>query len=128
MTVCGRYQCQKKLHNTINEVTYSKIKIPAVREGDMQCVWRNETWRVGCEVSCLAAVHLTNRHIRRVICKTKGGFVSNDRQSRATRQARDIFRCSTVCVSSDIANIPVTGRHYTGGNTPKYLMRETNSH
>jgi hypothetical protein len=63
-----------------------------------------------------------------VISKTKGGFVSNDRQSRDTSRARDTSTCSTVAVSCGIEIIPVTGSDCTGGNTPKFILRETNSH
>jgi hypothetical protein len=33
ISVCGRYECQKKLHIAFNAVTDSKIEIAAVREG-----------------------------------------------------------------------------------------------
>jgi hypothetical protein len=52
----------------------------------------------------------------------KGGFVSYDTQSRDTSQARDISRCSRVCVSSDVAT--VTGSDCTGGNTSKFILVE----
>ena len=101
ISVCGRYQCQIKLHIAFNEVPYTKIQTAAVREGvNRNCshefVWRNVTWTVGCTVICLGTVDVTNRHIRTVIWQTNGGFVSNGRQASNTRQARDSSRCSNI--------------------------------
>ena len=60
----------------------------------MHFVSMNVTWIMGCAVTCLATVDVTNRHIRAVIWQTKGGLVSSDKQARNTRQARDSSRCS----------------------------------
>jgi hypothetical protein len=117
----------QKLHIAFNEATYTKIQIAAVREGvNCNCsrVWRNVTWTVGSAVNCVATVDVTNRHIRTVIWETKGGFVSNNRQERNTRQARDSSRCSTVGVSSYIATVTVTGSRSTGANRLKFMLRE----
>jgi hypothetical protein len=78
ISVCGRYQCQKKLHIAFNEVTHTKIQIPALRKGVNRhysrafCLEKRDLNSGVC--SHWISYCWRDRHIRTVIGKTKGVF------------------------------------------------------
>ena len=91
ISVCGRYHCQNKLHIAFSDVTCTKIQISSC-EGRSQlwlqsCTLFVETWlEESGAVTSLATVDVTKKHIRTLNWKTRGGFVSIDRQVRNKRQ------------------------------------------
>ena len=113
MAVCGRYQCQKKLHISFNEVIYTKIQIAAVMEGVKSnysrafCLVKRDLNSGVCSELCSYCWRDRQTHPDSDLTD-EGCFVSDDRQDRNTRQARDSSRCSTVGVSSYIATVTVT--------------------
>jgi hypothetical protein len=69
MTVCGRYQCQKKLHITFNEVPYTKIQIPTVRE---------RAYRIYRHALCLE-----KRDLNSGLCSQLFSYSSLDKQTHS---------------------------------------------
>ena len=124
-----RYQCQEKLHIAYSEVTCTKIQIAAVREGVNSncsgafCLEKRDLKSGECCELCSYCWRDKQTHPDSDLTD-EGWFVSNDRQQRDTRQARDVSRCSTDGVSSYIGTIPGTGSQYTGANRAGFMLRE----
>ena len=125
--VCGRYQCQKNFILHSMKSLRAKYRQQLWRKEStvttvVHFVCRNVTWTVGCAVTCLAAVDVTDTsgqwsESRRVVL-----LAMTDRRGTEDKHVtvRDTVRFGA---RSNIATDTVIGRDCTGANRWKYMFR-----